>query len=198
MKLNLDFYLRTDVVQISKDLLGKYLYTNVDGVITGGIILETEAYVGATDKASHAYNNRRTKRTEVMFQEGGVAYVYFCYGMHSLFNVVTNKKDIPHAVLIRAIKPSVGIDTISKRRNKLKIDNKITKGPGNVCKALAIECLHTGESLLENKIWIENKGLIINKNQIISSKRIGVDYAEEDALLEYNFKINESELKIEL
>ncbi|MDD5570159.1 MAG: DNA-3-methyladenine glycosylase [Bacteroidales bacterium] len=185
-----NFYLRNDVVRISKDLLGKYLLTKIDGkIITGGIITETEAYAGATDKASHAYNNRRTKRTEIMFHEGGVAYVYFCYGMHSLFNIVTNKKDIPHAILIRAIKPTDGIGLILKRRNKTKIDNKITTGPGTVCQALGINCKHSGETLLSNKIWLEDRGLKINKKQIIAGKRIGVDYAGKDALLKYNFKI---------
>ncbi|MFA6924298.1 MAG: DNA-3-methyladenine glycosylase [Bacteroidales bacterium] len=191
LKLGKDFYLRDDVVEISKDLLGKYLLTEIDGkIITGGIITETEAYVGATDKASHAYNNRRTKRTEIMFYEGGVAYVYFCYGMHSLFNIVTNKKDIPHAILIRAIKSTDGIDLILKRRNKTKLDKKITLGPGTVCQALGISCKYTGESLLGNKIWLEDRGLKIDKKKIIASKRIGVDYAQEDALLEYNFKIS--------
>ena len=105
MKLKREFYLREDVVQIAKELLGKVLFTNIGGKITAGIITETEAYAGITDRASHAYNNRRTARTEVMYAVGGTSYVYLCYGIHHLFNVVTNKKDIPHAVLIRAIKP---------------------------------------------------------------------------------------------
>src|ERR1019366_276261 len=104
-KLSKDFYLRDDVIQISKDLLGKYLFTKIDNKITAGIITETEAYAGVSDKASHAYNNRRTNRTEIMFAEGGVSYVYLCYGIHHLFNVITTVKNTPHAVLIRAINP---------------------------------------------------------------------------------------------
>ena len=114
-KLAKDFYLRDDVIQISKELLGTYLFTKINNKITAGIITETEAYAGITDKASHAYNNRRTNRTEVMFAEGGVSYVYLCYGIHHLFNVVTNVKNVPHAVLIRAIKPIEGIDLILNR-----------------------------------------------------------------------------------
>lgn len=116
MKLEKDFYLREDVVEISKELLGKYLYTKIDGKVTAGIITETEAYAGESDRASHAYNNRRTNRTEIMFAEGGVSYVYLCYGIHHLFNVVTNFKNTPHAVLIRAIKPVEGLPEILRRR----------------------------------------------------------------------------------
>ena len=135
-KLNKDFYLRTDVVQISKDLLGKYLFTKIDNKITAGIITETEAYAGITDKASHAYNNRRTARTEIMFAKGGISYVYLCYGIHHLFNVVTNVEDVPHAVLIRAVKPIEGIEAILKRRNSKEIHSRISGGPGTVSQAL--------------------------------------------------------------
>ena len=128
MKLERDFYIRENVVLVAKELLGKVLFTKINGKITAGIISETEAYAGITDRASHAYNNRRTARTEIMFAEGGTAYVYLCYGMHHLFNVVTNKKDIPHAVLIRAIKPIDGIPTILKRRNRKKREAKKAQG----------------------------------------------------------------------
>jgi DNA-3-methyladenine glycosylase len=186
-KLKKDFYLRDDVVQISKDLLGKYLFTKFDGKLTAGIITETEAYAGVTDRASHAYNNRRTKRTEIMFSEGGTAYVYLCYGIHHLFNVVTGKKDNPHAVLIRAIKPVIGISTILKRRFKSKTDKNIAGGPGTVSQALGIKTEHSGLSLLGNKIWIEDKGIKIKEKDIIVGARVGVDYAGEDAKLPYRF-----------
>jgi DNA-3-methyladenine glycosylase len=189
-KLSKDFYLRNDVVQISKDLLGKYLFTKIDNKITAGIITETEAYAGASDKASHAYKNRRTDRTEIMFAEGGVSYVYLCYGIHHLFNIVTNVKDIPHAVLVRAIKPIEGIDLILKRRKATKVHNKITNGPGTVSQALGILTKYSGLDLTGNKIWIEDKGIKILKKDIISSPRIGVDYAEEDAKLLYRFNVN--------
>ncbi|OFY82951.1 MAG: 3-methyladenine DNA glycosylase [Bacteroidetes bacterium RIFCSPLOWO2_12_FULL_35_15] len=199
-KLKKDFYVREDVVQIAKDLLGKYLFTKIDGKLTAGIITETEAYAGITDKASHAYNNRRTNRTEIMFAEGGLTYVYLCYGIHHLFNVVTNIKDVPHAVLIRAVKPVEGIDVILKRRNiKMEEDislllkntkNKIAGGPGTVSQALGIKTKHSGFDLTGDKIWIEDKGIKISKKDIITTPRIGVGYAGEDAKLLYRFVIN--------
>jgi DNA-3-methyladenine glycosylase len=189
-KLKKGFYMRDDVVQISKELLGKYLFTKINGKLTAGIITETEAYAGAIDKASHAYNNRRTKRTEIMFAEGGTAYVYLCYGIHHLFNVVTNQKDTPHAILIRAIKPVEGILTILKRRNKTKIDSSIAGGPGTVAQALGILTTHTGLSLLGDKIWIEDRGIKIKEKDIRVGPRVGVDYAGKDAKLPYRFKID--------
>lgn len=117
-KLSKDFYLRSNVIQVSKELLGKFLITNIDGIKTGGMITEVEAYNGIIDKASHSFGGRRTARTETMFASGGVAYVYLCYGIHHLFNVVTNEKNIPQAVLIRAIEPSIGIEEMLKRRKR--------------------------------------------------------------------------------
>ncbi len=197
MKLEKDFYLREDVVQISKDLLGKYLFTKINGKLTAGIITETEAYAGAIDKASHAYNNRRTNRTEVMFSEGGVSYVYLCYGIHHLFNIVTNFKNEPHAVLIRAIQPVEGIKTILERRNMdptpallEQIRNgkkKIAGGPGTVSQALGIRTTHSNLDLTKNSIWLEDRGLIIKKEKIVVGPRVGVDYAGEDAKLPYRF-----------
>jgi len=188
-KLTKDFYTRPDVVEISKDLLGKHLFTKIDNKITAGIITETEAYAGISDKASHAYNNRRTQRTEVIYAEGGIAYVYLCYGIHHLFNVVTNKKDKPHAVLIRAIKPIEGIDIILKRRSQKKVSPTTSGGPGTLSQSLSIKTTHTGIDLTGNKIWIEDRGIKIKKNQITIGPRIGVDYAKEDALLPYRFII---------
>ncbi|MDQ3190570.1 MAG: DNA-3-methyladenine glycosylase [Bacteroidota bacterium] len=187
-KLTKNFYLRDNVITISKELLGKVLFTNINNVITAGIISETEAYAGITDKASHAYNNRRTNRTEIMYAEGGVAYVYLCYGIHHLFNIVTNVKDIPHAVLIRAVEPLVGLDEILLRRKLSKPTSKMTTGPGTVSQALGITTELTGISLLGSKIWIEDKGIKVNENQIIAGPRVGVDYAGEDALLAYRFR----------
>lgn len=188
-KLSKSFYRGNNVVKISKNLLGKILFTKIENEITAGIITETEAYEGATDKASHAYANKRTKRTEIMFQNGGVAYVYLCYGIHSLFNVVTNKNGIPHAVLIRGIKPIEGIETILKRRGKNKIDKNICMGPGKLSQALGIKTEYSGISLCENTIWIEDSDLSINENDISLGKRIGVDYAKEDADLLYRFTL---------
>ena len=124
------FYQRDNVVVVAKELLGKFLFTRIDGDVTGGIIVETEAYAGVIDRASHAFGNRRTARTEVMYSKGGTAYVYLCYGIHSLFNVVTNQKDVPDAVLIRGIKPVAGIDTMLRRAGKKSVDKDFGNGPG--------------------------------------------------------------------
>ncbi len=189
-KLKPEFYLRKNVLQITEELIGKFLVTNFDGVKTSGMIVEAEAYNGAIDKASHAYNGRRTKRNEIMYSEGGVAYVYLCYGIHHLFNVVTNYKDTPHAILIRAIVPIDGIDEILYRR-KQKLNKKISDGPGTLSTALGIKTEHSGLSLSGNKIWIEDRGIKFNKKDIITSPRIGVDYAGEDAKLPYRFRLKE-------
>lgn len=186
--LSLSFYQREDVVLIAKELLGKIIVTKFDGIITSGRIVETEAYNGIIDKASHAYNGRRTTRTEIMYQQGGTAYVYLCYGIHHLFNVVTNSKDIPHAVLIRGIEPLVGVENMMRRSNKIKNDKTIGKGPGNVSKALGISIKHTGHSLLSKDLFIEDDDYTINSANIITGPRIGIDYAQEDALLPYRFR----------
>jgi DNA-3-methyladenine glycosylase len=186
-KLPLSFYLRDSVTQIAKELIGCKLCSFKDGILTSGIIFETEAYEGITDKASHAFNNRRTSRTEIMFREGGLAYVYLCYGMHHLFNVVTNVKEIPHAVLIRAIYPTDGIEKMKERTGKLRMDFRATNGPGKLTKALGIHVSDTSKSLTEDNIWIEKSDLQINENDITTGPRIGIDYAGEDALLSYRY-----------
>jgi DNA-3-methyladenine glycosylase len=188
-KIPLSFYQRSDVVKIATELLGKLLITNFDHQQTIGRIVETEAYNGIIDKASHAYNGRRTARTEVMYAGAGTAYVYLCYGIHHLFNVVTNKAGIPHAVLIRALEPVAGTDTMLLRTGKPKQDATLTRGPGNAAKAMGIQTSHTGISLLADEICIAQDDYKLPKQQIISSPRIGVDYAGEDALLPYRFYI---------
>lgn len=188
-RLPVSFYSDDDVVKISRELLGKKLVSNFDGKRTSGIIVETEAYAGPIDKASHAYNWRRTKRTEVMYHAGGLAYVYLCYGMYHLFNVVVSKKDLPHAILIRAVEPEEGIEWMRERYPHAKPGNKLTNGPGKLTKALGIETKHTGLSLIRNSpIWIE-EGKKILPLEIETSARIGVDYAKEDALLPWRFTI---------
>ncbi len=186
-KIGYSFYSGKDVVKIAKALLGKILVTRFDGVVTAGRIVETEAYEGITDRASHAFGGRRTRRTEIMFAEGGKAYVYLCYGIHHLFNVVTNKKDVPHAVLIRALEPLEGIETMMKRTKKRNLDFTLTRGPGNVAKALGISTHHSGTSLLEDEIFIMDDGFKISRGDIVATPRIGVDYAGEDAKLLYRF-----------
>jgi DNA-3-methyladenine glycosylase len=189
MKLPDSFYGDKDVVLIARSLLGKVMVTCFDGVLTSGIITETEAYTGATDRASHAYANRRTTRTEVMYANGGVAYVYLCYGIHHLFNVVTNVTDVPHAVLIRAIQPLEGIETMLARRNKAALSPRLTAGPGALAMAMGIHTRHSGLSLSGDTIYIEDRGIIVPYTEIAAATRVGVAYAAEDALLPYRFYI---------
>jgi DNA-3-methyladenine glycosylase len=188
-KLPQDFYRRTNVLQIAKELLGKILVTKWNGVVTSARIVETEAYAGVIDKASHAYGARRTKRNEIMYAQGGFAYVYLCYGIHHLFNVVTNSEEVPHAILIRGGEPVEGIKEMLKRTGKGKPDFTLTRGPGNISKALGISTVHTGLSLLDEKLFIADDGFRYSKKEIIASPRIGVGYAGKDALLDYRFFI---------
>jgi len=187
MKLPKTYYLNDDVLFLAKDLIGKVLYTNINGVTTAGVITETEAYKGISDKASHAYNNRRTTRTETMFAEGGVSYVYLIYGMYHLFNVVTNKKGVPDAVLIRAIIPFENEKQILNRRNAKKYHKNLLNGPGKLTIGLGISKKHNNVDLTSNQIWIEDQQIKIDECKIKTTPRIGVDYAQEDALLSYRF-----------
>jgi len=179
MKLDQRFYMQNDVVSIAKSLLGCKLSVKNGSEIKTGIIVETEAY-SYKEKGCHAYNYKRTNRTEVMFQKGGVAYVYLCYGIHHLFNVVTNVAGTPEAVLIRAIQP---FESVQKQENKM-----LSSGPGKLTKALGINKIHNGISLVENAIWIEKFKTIATK-EIIECPRIGIDYAENDTLLPWRFYI---------
>ena len=187
--LPLSFYKRNDVVEIAKDLLGKIIVTEFDGLLTTDRIVETEAYAGCKDKASHAYGNRRTGRTEVMFGTPGRAYVYLCYGIHHLFNVVTNMPGTPHAVLIRAVEPVKGTEIMQQRTGKIEPGYSITRGPGNVSRALGIKTIHTGYNLLTSQLIIKDDGFVFDSNLIQQTPRIGVAYAGEDALLPYRFFI---------
>ncbi len=186
-KLPVSFYRQQNVCMAAKALIGKVLVSKFNRILTAGRIVETEAYNGAVDKASHAWGGRRTNRTEIMYADGGVAYVYLCYGIHHLFNVVTNTADIPHAVLIRALEPVTGIEHMLQRTGKIKADHTLTRGPGNVSKALGIYTQHTGLDLRGNELFIVDDGYKIKPADIIATPRIGVDYAGVDALLPYRF-----------
>ncbi len=196
MILPYSFYSRNDVVLIARELIGKVLVSRFDGKTTSGVIYETEAYNGIVDKASHAFGGRRSPRTEIMYRDGGIAYVYLCYGVHSLFNVVTNKEDIPHAVLVRAIKPLDNTDMMLKRTGKPKLAKKIGDGPGKVSALLGIHYSHTGCSMLrksansrQDGIWIEDRGFSVEDAMIAALPRIGVVYAGTDAELPYRFRV---------
>jgi DNA-3-methyladenine glycosylase len=195
MKLQRSFYTRQTVVEIARDLIGKVLLTRFNGEPTSGIIIETEAYEGVTDRASHAYGGRRTGRTEVMYAPGGTAYVYLCYGVHSLFNIVTNKKDIPHAVLIRGIYPLEGKNIMKIRAQKPDLLRGSGIGPGKVSKLLGIHYSHTGIDLLGDKIWLEDQGYKFD-DEILTGTRIGVQYSGQDAFLPYRFRVPEEIIKV--
>lgn len=194
-KLPLSFYRQPDVVALAQQLIGKVLCTRIDGnPLTSGLITETEAYCGRGDKASHAHGGRRTARTETMYQPGGIGYVYLCYGIHHLFNVVTNEADKADAVLIRAIKPIEGKQRMLKRRGRKagSIAPALTAGPGRLTQALDITTDLDGTDLTGNTIWIADAGNYVAAESIVSSRRIGVDYAEEDANLPWRFYISDS------
>jgi DNA-3-methyladenine glycosylase len=186
-KLDESFYDRKDVVRIAKELLGKILVTQLDGIRSSGRIVETEAYAGFEDRASHAFGGRRTARSEHLYGDPGTIYVYICYGMHHLFNVITNKKDIPHGVLIRALEPLEGIDYMLQRIGKFSADYTITKGPGNLSRAMGMSKLHSGCNIFSEEIFIADDGLRYRKDQIAVTKRIGVEGAGKDANLPYRF-----------
>jgi DNA-3-methyladenine glycosylase len=188
-KLPQNFYRREDVIQVSRDLLGKVLCTNIGGLITKAVMTETEAYAGVRDRASHAYGGRRTARTEPMYAAGGIAYVYLCYGIHHLFNVVTGSSDDPQAVLIRAGHPLVGIDAMYTRRGKSASAAKLLAGPGSLAKALGIRTALSGMSLDGERVWIEDQGFRVPEDRISIGPRIGIDYAGEDASRPYRFVI---------
>ena len=196
-RLESAFYARQNVVSVSRDLLGKILVTDFDGLRTSGRIVEVEAYNGVVDRASHAWSGRRTRRTEVIFGGGGVAYVYLIYGIHHLFNVVTNTSGTPHAVLVRALDPLEGIPVMLQRTGKAKPDHTLTRGPGNLSRALGLHTTHTGMSLLGreeaegagDEIFIADDGYRPKRSEIIATPRIGVDYAGEDAALLYRFYV---------
>lgn len=188
MKLPQSFYQRSNVVQVAKDLIGKRLITNVNDMLTSGIIVETEAY-SYKERGCHAYKGP-TERNKVMFEKGGISYVYLCYGMHHLFNVVTNQSGKADAVLIRALEPELGMDLMMERM-KVNSIKRITSGPGKLTKALGITKSWNGVDLLGDQLWIE-EGDKVSSSKIKADARIGIDYAGEDALLPWRFSIKDN------
>jgi DNA-3-methyladenine glycosylase len=188
MKLEESFYLREDVTLIARELLGKYIFTRVKGKITAGMIVETEAY-SYRERGSHAFHGK-TDRNQVMFKAGGVSYVYVCYGIHNLFNVVTNVRDRADAVLIRALEPKIGEEHMLRRMNVSSM-KRITSGPGKLTKAMDINRSYNGKYLWSDKIWLE-EGITVSKSKIKAGKRIGIDYAGKDAFLPWRFTIKDN------
>lgn len=190
MLLNEAFYRRQDVTRVARDLLGKALFTRIEGKITAGIIVETEAY-SWKERGCHAYNNRMTARNAVMFGEGGHAYVYLCYGMYNLFNVVTNREGKADAVLIRALEPVEGLATMLKRTGARK-PARVTSGPGKLTRALGIDRKHNGVSLTSGHVWLEDAGVKVGRGLTLAGPRIGIDYAGVDALLDWRYTIKDN------
>jgi DNA-3-methyladenine glycosylase len=186
-KLPREFYTCEDVLTVARRLLGQVLVVPTEnGERVSGIIVETEAYRGPEDRASHAYGGRRTRRTETMYRTGGTAYVYFVYGMYYQFNVVTNASEIPHAVLIRALEPIEGIEVMRMRRPG-QSDVNLTNGPGKLCIALAIDRTLDGADLLENRVWIERGDRPVSASAVARGPRIGIAYAGEWAERPWRF-----------
>ena len=188
-RLSQNFFARTDVVQIARDLIGCGLYTNIDGLLTGGMVVETEAYRAPDDRACHARGNLRTARTETMFGAPGTTYMYLCYGIHRMLNVVTAPRDVAHAILIRAIEPTVGIATMRERRRHPKREVDLTNGPGKVGEALGLQLTHNQLDLTDGvgPIWLtERAGEVVP--EIIAGPRVGVSFAGSCALRPWRFR----------
>lgn len=197
-KLPRNFYTRS-TLEVARDLLGKVLVHETPEGITKGKIVEVEAYCGVGDKGAHAYGGLRTDRTEIMFGPGGFSYVYLIYGMHSCMNIVTEKKDVPECVFLRALEPIEGIELMEKRRKTDKLKN-LCSGPGKLCQAMGIDRSCYGLDLLGDKLYVEQPakkrkagaGQEEEAFEIVASKRINIDYAEEakDFLWRFSIKGN--------
>jgi DNA-3-methyladenine glycosylase len=192
VKLPREFYTRAGVLAVARDLLGQRLVVPApDGTRVAGIIVETEAYRGPADRASHAFGGRRTRRTETMFSVGGTAYVYFVYGMHHQFNVVTGVANVPHAVLVRALEPLEGID-IMRRRRGVSSDRELTNGPGKLCQALGIDRELDAADLLGSRVWIESGDRAVRTSAVARGPRVGIDYAGPWAAMPWRFWLRDS------
>jgi len=198
-RTDVDFFSGEDVLLIARKLIGMRLNTLIDNKLTSGIITEAEAYAGETDRASHAFGGRRTRRTETMYQQAGLAYIYLCYGIHSLLNVVTNIEGIPHAVLIRAVYPVSGLDIMERRINRRINPVKDGSGPGKVTKLMGLDCSYNATDMtVSNVLWIEDSDFRFSRRLIKSTPRIGVDYAGEDALLPYRYLVDNQMAEAEI
>lgn len=190
VRLERDFYTREDTLRVARELLGKRLVVPTpEGARVSGRIVEVEAYLGVEDRAAHSFGGRRTRRTETMYAAGGTAYVFFVYGMHHQFNVVTGPVGRPHAVLVRAVEPEEGVELMKERRPVSK-ERELTSGPGKLCRALGIDLTFDGEDLTTSaRVWLEETGQTYEPDEIASGPRIGVAYAAEDALKPWRFRV---------
>ena len=176
-RLDRDFYNRPTLV-VAEELLGKHLVRMEDGLPVGGIIIETEAYIGEEDDACHARAGR-TARTQVMYGPPGHAYVYFSYGMHWMLNLVSEEIGQPAAVLIRAIRPLFGRETIRRRRGS-RPEKSWTDGPGKLCQALGIGREHNGLDVCSRQAHIFlTEGLSRTKFSVTNTPRVGLNKVAE-------------------
>jgi len=188
-RLERSFFKNSDVVELAQKLLGKIICTYVDNQYCEAMITETEAYSGENDKACHAHLGRFTKRTATMYEKGGTAYIYLCYGIHHLFNIVTNVEGKADAVLIRAVEPLEGVDIMLKRRKAKVLKPAVFSGPGKLTQAMAIHQSSNASDLVKSKsLYIVDSEIEVTN--IVKTTRIGIDYAEEDALLPWRFYIS--------
>lgn len=192
--LGRDFYTRVDTLRVARELLGKRLVVPAASAErVSGRIVEVEAYLGAEDRAAHSYGGRRTRRTETLFGVGGTAYVFFVYGMHHQFNVVTGPVGLPHVALVRAVEPEEGVELMEERRPVSK-ERELTSGPGKLCRALGLDLTFDGEDLTtRGRVWLEETGVEYRPAQIARGPRIGVAYAAEDALKPWRFWVKGNE-----
>ncbi|HEY1007175.1 MAG TPA: DNA-3-methyladenine glycosylase [Sphingobacteriaceae bacterium] len=192
MVLPQSYYLNGDVVALARDLIGKQLFVRTEDVLTGGIIVETEAYRGPEDTGAHSYNHRRTARNDIMYSDGGVVYMYICYGIHDMLNIVTGPADRAHAILIRALQPTTGLETMRERRKVRHEDPRLCRGPGALAKALALKKVHNGSSLQGPEIWIEDHGRPFADDEIVSGPRIGLNIGEPYKSIPWRFYVRGS------
>lgn len=199
-----DFYAR-DTVHVARELLGKYLVRAWDGELLVGRITETEAYIGRCDKACHAYNYRRTARTDTLFMAPGHAYIYLIYGMYHCLNFVTEPEGEPAAVLLRAVEPVAGLDTLLRLRYGDKPltpyrKKNLLNGPGKVCKAFALTMEENRLDLTGDTLFLCDSPADVGlpcpaprREHICIGPRIGIDYAEEAREFPWRFWLEEED-----
>ncbi|MFQ6031466.1 MAG: DNA-3-methyladenine glycosylase [Candidatus Zixiibacteriota bacterium] len=189
-RLNRSFYLQP-TLEVAKQMLGKFLVREIGKERLVGKIVETEAYIGPFDLASHAYGGKKTERNKAEFFEGGHIYIYLVYGMYWQFNISTSASGKPECVLLRALEPIEGIEIMRRNRNS-SLQN-LTNGPGKLCQAFALDKGYYGEDLVKSsRIWLEDRGFIVDESEIGCGPRIGIDYAGEWAKKPWRFYIKDN------
>jgi len=187
------FYQRADVLTVARELLGKHVFTRLDGELTGGRIVETEAYRHEGDPSITLHLQRKKQQAEALYQPGGHAYLYTVYRVHTLFNITVNDAAHPDAVLIRAIEPLAGIDVMQRRRGLAKVARNLTAGPGVLSQALGLTPALNGELVTGPLIWFEDTGEVITDENVLASSRVGLEYAGEEAVaLPWRFRVKDS------